>query len=166
MIHKDFIPLVQHLHVLRYRTRIHIRCDFLGVLTKPDRSQDTAHRKWVRFIDGDTEPLRRGWYCVKLHDTESQTPQPSLAEAREQEEQWFNKAFVWQGLPQQSRSHLGAKKLVQHLEEILSDLISTAYATFHFYCSKLMGNNTFVEFQILVSKSRSWKKKLPGNLNC
>jgi hypothetical protein len=96
------------------------------VLTKPDRSQDTAHRKWVRFIDGDTEPLRRGWYCVKLHDTESQTPQPSLAEAREQEEQWFNKAFVWQGLPQQSRSHLGAKKLVQHLEEILSDLISTA----------------------------------------
>lgn len=96
------------------------------MLTKPDRIPEAAHGKWVRFIGGDTEPLRRGWYCVKLHDTENQQPQPTLTQAREQEEQWFNKASAWQGLSRHSQSHLGTKKLVLHLEEILSDLISTA----------------------------------------
>ncbi|KAF8504669.1 P-loop containing nucleoside triphosphate hydrolase protein [Russula emetica] len=95
----------------------------VGVLTKPDRSPETAHEKWVRFVRGETEQLRHGWFCVKLHDTETRHPQPTLREAREQEEQWFNKESVWGGL--RARSHLGTKKLVHHLEEILSEVIST-----------------------------------------
>lgn len=135
----------------------------LGVLTKPDRSPEAAHEKWVRFISGEIEALHHGWFCVKLHDTESQHPQPTLAEAREQEDQWFNKASVWHRLPRQARSHLGATKLVQHLEEILSELISTRYATIYVYCSRLTGNNVFIEFQFLVSKSGNWKMRLPVN---
>ena len=100
----------------------------LGVLTKPDRSPEASHEKWVRFIDGDMEALYHGWFCVKLHDTETRHPQPTLTEAREQEDQWFNKAFAWQGLSQQARSRLGTKKLAQHLEMILSGLISARYA--------------------------------------
>ncbi len=92
----------------------------------------------MRFVGGETEPLRNGWFCVKLHDTETGHPQPTLKEAREQEDQWFNKTGVWRGL-RQARGHLGTKKLVQHLEVILSELISTRYATIYLECSKLLG---------------------------
>jgi len=125
-------------------TLIHIRCDILGVLTKPDRSPEAAHEKWVRFVGGETEELHHGWFCVKLHDTETRHPQPTLREAREQEDQWFNKESVWRRLG--ARSHLGTKKLVLHLEVILSDLIANRYAKIYFDCPKLIGNNTFVDF--------------------
>ncbi|KAI0002252.1 P-loop containing nucleoside triphosphate hydrolase protein [Russula compacta] len=95
----------------------------VGVLTKPDRSPEAAHAKWVRFINGETESLRHGWFCVKLHDTQSGHPQPTLVQAREQEAQWFNKTSIWHGLPRHARDRLGTKRLVQSLEVILSDLI-------------------------------------------
>jgi len=94
----------------------------VGVLTKPDRSTEAHHEKWVRYVSGETEQLVHGWFCVKLHDTEARHPQPTLRDARDQEDQWFNKEPVWGGLG--TRSHLGTKKLVKHLEEILSRLIS------------------------------------------
>lgn len=97
----------------------------------------------MRFVGGETEQLRHGWFCVKLHDTETAHPQPTLRVAREQEDHWFNKEPVWRGL--RTRNHLGTKKLVAHLEEILSDLISNRYATIYFDCLKLMGTNTFVD---------------------
>ena len=98
----------------------------------------------MRFVNGETEQLRHGWYCVKLHDTETGQPQPSLGEAREQEDHWFNKESVWRSVP--VRSHLGTKRLVRHLEEILSELIANRYAMIYSDCSKLMGNNTFLDF--------------------
>ena len=97
----------------------------------------------MRFVGGETEQLRHGWFCVKLHDTETAHPQPTLRVAREQEDHWFYKEPVWGGL--RTRNHLGTKKLVAHLEEILSDLISNRYATIYFDCLKLMGTNTFVD---------------------
>ena len=100
----------------------------LGVLTKPDRSPQASHEKWVRFIGGEIEALHHGWFCVKLHDTETHHPQPTLAQAREQEDRWFEKESAWQELSRQARSHLGTKRLVQHLEVILSELISARYA--------------------------------------
>ena len=105
-----------------------MRCDIPGVLTKPDRSTEAAHGKWVRYVSGEIEPLRHGWFCVKLHDTESGHPQPSLEEARDQEDQWFKKTLPWCDLPRQARSHLRTKSLVQQLEVILSGLISKRYA--------------------------------------
>jgi hypothetical protein len=116
---------------------------FLGVLTKPDRSPEAAHEKWVRFVGGEIEQLSHGWFCVKLHDTETAHPQPSLRVAREYEDHYFNKEYVWRRL--RARNRLGTKKLVQHLEEILSDLISNRYATIFSDCSKLIGNNTFID---------------------
>ena len=98
----------------------------------------------MRFVGGETEQLHHGWFCVKLHDTETGHPQPPLREAREQEDQWFNKEPVWQRL--QARSHLGTKKLVRHLEEILSELITKRYAMIYSDCSKLMGDNKFADF--------------------
>jgi hypothetical protein len=106
-------------------------------LTKPDRSPEAAREKWAQFVGGEIEQLHRGWFCVKLHDTETGHPQPTLREAREQEGHWFNKESVWRGL--RARSRLGTKKLVQHLEEILSGLISDRYVTIYSDCSKLMG---------------------------
>jgi hypothetical protein len=52
---------------------------------------------------------------------------PTLAEAREQEELWFKKTSIWRELSRPN--HLGTTKLVQHLGGILSDLMSTMYAT-------------------------------------
>ncbi|KAH8996866.1 P-loop containing nucleoside triphosphate hydrolase protein [Lactarius akahatsu] len=96
----------------------------VGVLTKPDRSPEAAHEKWVRYIRGETEPLHHGWFCVKQPDTQSPHPPPSLVEAREQEDRWFKKTSTWRELPRTFHNRLGTKKLVQHLEEILSDLMS------------------------------------------
>ncbi|KAI9441569.1 P-loop containing nucleoside triphosphate hydrolase protein [Lactarius indigo] len=96
----------------------------VGVLTKPDRSPEAAHEKWVRYIRGEAEPLHHGWFCVKQPDTQSPHPVPSLVEAREQEDQWFTKTSIWRELPRSFQSRLGTKKLVQRLEEILSDLMS------------------------------------------
>jgi hypothetical protein len=98
----------------------------------------------VRFVGGETEQLRHGWFCVKLHDTETRHPQPPLKEAREQEHHWFNKESVWRSL--HDRRHLGTKKLVLHLEVILSELIANRYATIYSDYLKLMVNNTFVDF--------------------
>jgi GTP-binding protein EngB required for normal cell division len=95
----------------------------VGVLTKPDRSPEAAHEKWVRYIKGETEPLHHGWFCVKQPDTQSPHPMPTLAEAREQEELWFKKTSTWRELSRPN--HLGTTKLVQHLGGILSDLMST-----------------------------------------
>ncbi|KAI0250038.1 P-loop containing nucleoside triphosphate hydrolase protein [Lactifluus subvellereus] len=96
----------------------------VGVLTKPDRSPEAAQEKWARYISGEVEPLDHGWFCVKLPDTQSAHPQPTLVEAREQEDCWFKKERPWYGLPRQAQSHLGTTKLVRHLEDILSNLIS------------------------------------------
>ncbi|KAH9006239.1 P-loop containing nucleoside triphosphate hydrolase protein [Lactarius hatsudake] len=96
----------------------------VGVLTKPDRSPEAAHEKWVRYIRGETELLHHGWFCVKQPDTQSPHPVPSLADARVQEESWFKKTSTWGELPSAFQNHLGTKKLVHHLEEILSDLMS------------------------------------------
>jgi hypothetical protein len=98
----------------------------------------------VRFVGGETEQLRHGWFCVKLHDTETSHPQPTLGVAREQEDHWFNKETVWRKL--RAGNHLGTKKLVLHLEVILSDFIANRYATIYSDCSKLMENIIFVDF--------------------
>jgi dynamin family protein len=143
MIRKDFAPLVGKLRVRVFELSLTYIMIFLGVLTKPDRTPEASHEKWVRFVEGEAEPLHHGWFCVKLHDTETAHQQPTLADVREQEDQWFNKTSIWRRL-RQARSHLGTKRLVQHLEEILSELITTRYATIYFD-SKLMMNNTFVD---------------------
>lgn len=54
---------------------------------------------------------------------------PTLVEARDQEDQWFGKTSTWRELSRPHRNHLGTTKLVQHLEGILSDLMSARYAT-------------------------------------
>lgn len=98
----------------------------VGVLTKPDRSPEAAHEKWVRYINGETELLKHGWFCVKQPDTQSPHPVPPLAEAREQEELWFRKTSTWRDLPRPSQNNLGTKNLVRRLEGILSDLMSAS----------------------------------------
>ncbi|KAI9508373.1 hypothetical protein F5148DRAFT_979877, partial [Russula earlei] len=103
----------------------------VGILTKPDRSPEAAHERWVRYISGEIEPLRHGWFCVKLHDTQSPHPQPTLQEARDFEETYFHKSSIWYGLPRQARERLGTKNLVRHLEVILSELISSILVEIH-----------------------------------
>jgi len=83
----------------------------------------------VGYIKGKTEPLHRGWFCVKQPDTQSPHPVPPLAVAREQEDMWFKKTSIWRELPRSFHNRLGTKNLVQRLEEILSDLMSDKYAT-------------------------------------
>jgi len=118
----------------------HILCDVLGVLTKPDRCQDAANEKWAKYIDGKIEPLHHGWFCVKQYDTQSGHAQPTLSRARDEEVHYFDKSDVWRALSREARKRLGTVKLVQRLEEILSELISNRYATFCI-CTEPMANN-------------------------
>jgi hypothetical protein len=153
MIHTENELSVGRLQVYVFQALIHTWYDLLGVLTKPDRSPEAAQEKWVRYIDGEIEPLHHGWFCVKQYDTQSGYPQPTLAEARDQEVHWFGKTSVWRDLPRPARSRLGTKKLVQYLEEILSDLIQNRYAIIASpQC--FMANNLFVGFRLLASRSR------------
>ncbi|KAF8270217.1 P-loop containing nucleoside triphosphate hydrolase protein [Lactarius quietus] len=98
----------------------------VGVLTKPDRSPEAAHGKWVRYISDETEPLHHGWFCVKQPDTQCQHPVSRQADAREEEDCYFKKISTWRDLPRRFQNRLGTKKLVQHLEEILSNLMSAS----------------------------------------
>jgi len=123
-----------------YLNTTHTLCDVLGVLTKPDRCQDAANEKWARYIGGEIEPLHHGWFCVKQHDTQSGSPQPSLQRARDEEVHYFDKTDVWRALPRQARKRLGTVKLVQRLEEILSDLITKRYAKICI-CTESVANN-------------------------
>ncbi|KAH9965465.1 P-loop containing nucleoside triphosphate hydrolase protein [Russula dissimulans] len=114
----------------------------VGVLTKPDRIPDAAHDRWVQYIDGEAEPLRHGWFCVKQHDSQSPGPLPSLVQVREYEEQYFNKTSAWQSLPRQSRDRLGTRNLVRHLEDILSQLIHSTLPDIKFKIRELQDSAT------------------------
>jgi hypothetical protein len=109
---------------LTFWNPIHTLRDLLGVLTKPDRCQEAANEKWARYIKNEIEPLHHGWFCVKQHDTQSDSPQLDLLQAREQEDHYFKKTPAWRGLSPQALSRLGTKRLVRRLEEILSELIT------------------------------------------
>ena len=119
---------------------IHILCDVLGVLTKPDRCQDAANEKWAKYIGGEIERLHHGWFCVKQYDTQSGHAQPTLSGARDEEVHYFDKSDVWRALSREARKRLGTVKLVQRLEDILSELISNRYAIFCI-CTEPMANN-------------------------
>jgi hypothetical protein len=97
-----------------------------------------------------------------MHDMQTPHPPPALDEAREQEEQYFNKTSVWKELPRLARSRLGSRRLVLHLEEILSGLISARYARIY-ACSILLMNNVHVEFRILSKKSRILRREPIAN---
>ncbi|KAI0302309.1 P-loop containing nucleoside triphosphate hydrolase protein [Multifurca ochricompacta] len=114
----------------------------VGVLTKPDRSPETAHEKWARYICGDMEQLYHGWFCVKQPDTQSPHPRVTMVEAREQEDLWFKKTAVWRGVPARFQTRLGTKKLVQHLEDILSTLISDRILDVNAQLRDLLENTT------------------------
>jgi hypothetical protein len=109
---------------------------------------------WARYINGEAEPLDHGWFCVKLPDTQSLHPQPTLRDARDEETHWFEKGNVWYDLPRQARSRLGTPKLVRHLEDILSNLISLKYATIYTH-SGLAMNDIPAESRKLIRKSRN-----------
>ena len=54
---------------------------------------------------------------------------PTQDQARDQEDVWFKKTSTWRELSSKFRKQLGTTRLIQHLEGILSELMSARYAT-------------------------------------
>ena len=94
----------------------------IGVLTKPDRIPQGEEDCWLRFIRGELEVLRNGWYCVKQPNSLSHGI--TWEEARDQEKKYFSSTAPWCSLEAPYQERLRTNNLTERLSIILSELIS------------------------------------------
>jgi hypothetical protein len=94
----------------------------IGVLTKPDRIPQSEEDRWLRFIRGEIEVLRNGWFCVKQPNSLSHGI--TWEEARYQEEKYFSSTAPWSSLETPYQERLCTSNLTGRLSIILSELIS------------------------------------------
>ncbi|KAH9925891.1 P-loop containing nucleoside triphosphate hydrolase protein [Epithele typhae] len=123
-----------------------------SVLTKPDRIASGDEDQWLRFIRNESEPLDHGWYCVKQPDSVQIKQGITWEEAREKEEEFFEKTSLWSGLDTSYRSRLGTAALMRRLGDVLSDSISKGHV--------LVGR-TRERVQDLLVESEAKLMKLP-----
>jgi len=95
----------------------------IGVLTKPDRIPRGEEGQWLRFITGQHEALKNGWYCVKQPDSQDLADRITWKDAREAENNFFMQA-PWLTLDSSYQDNLRTANLTDRLSIILSDLIA------------------------------------------
>ena len=112
---------------------VFIYCSFtlnyfsIGVLTKPDRIPSGETGNWLTFIRNEKEQLTNGWYAVKQPGSQAIEKGITWAEAREQENIFFESESGWCDLDPIYHKYLRTSNLVSRLVEILSDLISKRF---------------------------------------
>lgn len=98
---------------------------FLGVLTKPDRIENTTGDKWAAVLRNEENRLANGWFCVKQPDPiELRQEKISWEEARAREEVFFSNNEPWRSLDEQFRVRLGSLNLIRFLSRLLSRFIA------------------------------------------
>lgn len=95
------------------------------MLTKPDKIERGEEHRWLKYIQGEAEPLTHGWFCVKLRSPEDLRNKITWSEARIQEDAFFRQE-PWSSL-EHLRHHLSTANLTVKLSEILSELIAQRF---------------------------------------
>ena len=101
----------------------------IGVLTKPDnlRSGDLgALARWVDVLQGNSNKLTHGYYCVRLPDDAERSRNITRAEAERIEHEFFETRDPWKELA--NRRRLGIPQFVSELSSLFMSLIEKQYA--------------------------------------
>ena len=96
---------------------------FAGVLTKPDRIPIGEDDCWFSYIRNEKEALKNNWFCVKQPSSEELKSNPTWADVRKMENDFFSDA-PWCNLESKHQKLLRTDNVVQRLGTVLSDLIS------------------------------------------
>ena len=100
-----------------------------GVLTKPDRAGRGDEEKWVTVLRNEHKGLEldNGWFSVKQPDTVQLAEGITRAEAKQEEEKFFQVTNPWASLPLKFRQRLGTHKLAERCSDLLSALLVKKY---------------------------------------
>jgi Dynamin central region len=110
----------------------------VGVLTKPDRIPTGEESSWLPFIRNEKESLEHNWYCVKQPSSFDLRQNPSWADARRREDEFFSMTAPWSELDSFYQKYLRTSNLVERLSSVLSDLIAKRYAPFLYDASRII----------------------------
>ncbi|KAF8335514.1 P-loop containing nucleoside triphosphate hydrolase protein [Amanita rubescens] len=92
----------------------------IGVLTKPDTVLSTSMgqlKKWREVLEGKTNILQHGYYCVRLPDEAERLKKLSRAETEGLAERFFKERFPWNKM--KDRGRLGVPNLVRDVSALL-----------------------------------------------
>lgn len=102
-------------------TRVFARLVLLtGILTKPDNVLPTSMgqlQKWREVLEGKTNFLTHGYYCVRLPDEAERLKKLSRAETTSLAEKFFKERSPWNEM--KNRGRFGVPHLVRDISTIL-----------------------------------------------
>ncbi len=91
-----------------------------GVLTKPDTVLSTSMgqlKKWREVLEGKTNILQHGYYCVRLPDEAERLKKLSRTETEGLAERFFKDHPPWNEM--KNRGRLGVPNLVRDVSALL-----------------------------------------------
>ena len=91
-----------------------------GVLTKPDTVLSTSVgqlQKWRDVLEGNSNILKHGYYCVRLPDEAERVKKLSRAETQGLAERFFTERSPWNEI--KNRGRLGIPNLVRDVSALL-----------------------------------------------
>ena len=92
----------------------------LGVLTKPDTVLSTSVgqlQKWRDVLEGNSNVLKHGYYCVRLPDEAERLKKLSREETQGLAERFFRESSPWNEI--KNRGRLGIPNLVLDISALL-----------------------------------------------
>ncbi|RDB19012.1 Interferon-induced GTP-binding protein Mx [Hypsizygus marmoreus] len=98
-----------------------------GVLTKPDtltRGALGARQKWQETIEGKVDPLKHGYYCVRLPDDDERARNISRAASQELAAKYFASTAPWDQMANH-RNRFGVPNFVSDVSRLLIELIES-----------------------------------------
>ncbi|KAF8063625.1 P-loop containing nucleoside triphosphate hydrolase protein [Lyophyllum atratum] len=96
----------------------------IGVLTKPDKLTPGAigdRKRWKEVIEGISNPLKHGYYCVRLPDDDERGRNISRVESQKIAAHFFENTAPWNTIA--DRNRFGVPNFVTNISELLVRLI-------------------------------------------
>ncbi|TDL21013.1 hypothetical protein BD410DRAFT_790079 [Rickenella mellea] len=105
----------------------------IGVLTKPDAVGAGAigsKEAWTAILEGRSDELRLGYYCVRLADDEERSMNLSRTETQDLARMFFQTTSPWNTIADRSRFGIPSlvKALSRHLTDLLDEILPTLKA--------------------------------------
>ncbi|CAE6451095.1 unnamed protein product [Rhizoctonia solani] len=112
------------------------------VLTKPDRIETPEEAKpWLEMINGKSNRLANGWYCVKQPDSKQRKKNLTWDDARALEIDFFRDTPPWSEISSKDRLKLGSHNLAFQLGNVLSSALEKRFAEIRIEIDRLLRQN-------------------------
>jgi hypothetical protein len=103
----------------------------VGVLTKPDtltKGSTSSQKKWKEILQGDSDKLKHGYYCVRLPDDVERSQNIARRVLIQQAADFFDKTPPWKDVA--DRSRFGIPSFVANVSTLLVQLIEQTSVIF------------------------------------